>query len=160
MRIRQRLLCATFAASQTVTGAVQAQEWPSKSVRVVNPGSVGGVSDMMARTIAQHFTTTFGHTFVVDNRPGANGLIGLEIVARSPPDGYTLLAASSGMLVMNSPMVGNSAYDSTRLAPVVANPRSLPARTWAITVPMPLNAMFTCPASKSTVAGAAPLYGI
>ena len=79
-----------------------AQEWPAKSVRIINPASAGGVSDVMGRTVAQHFTTTFGQTFVVDNRPGANGIIGLDLAAKSAPDGYTLLAGTSGMLVMNS----------------------------------------------------------
>jgi tripartite-type tricarboxylate transporter receptor subunit TctC len=90
-------IIACFATSST-----HAQEWPAKSVRIINPGTAGSVSDVMARTVAQHFTTTFGQTFVVDNRPGANGIIGLDLVVKSAPDGHTLLAASSGMLVMNS----------------------------------------------------------
>ena len=56
----------------------------------------------MGRTVAQHFTTTFGQNFVVDNRPGANGIIGLDLAAKAAADGYTLLAGTSGMLVMNS----------------------------------------------------------
>jgi len=94
-------LCSTLSCAALLATA-HAQEWPTKTVRIINPGSAGGVSDVMARSVAQRFTTTFGQTFVVDNRPGANGLIGLELAAKSPPDGYTLLAASSGMLVMNS----------------------------------------------------------
>ena len=96
-----------------------AQEWPSKSVRIINPATAGGVSDVMARTVAQHFTTSFGQTFVVDNRPGANGIIGLDIAAKSPPDGYTLLAASSGMLVMNSAIFQKLPFNALRdFAPI------------------------------------------
>jgi tripartite-type tricarboxylate transporter receptor subunit TctC len=96
-----------------------AQEWPTKSVRIINPGSAGGVSDVMARTVAQHFTAAFGQNFVVDNRPGANGLIGLELTARSPADGYTLLAGTSGMLVMNSAIFEKLSFSATRdFAPI------------------------------------------
>jgi tripartite-type tricarboxylate transporter receptor subunit TctC len=96
-----------------------AQEWPTKSVRVINPGSAGGVSDVMARTVAQHFSTAFGQNFVVDNRPGANGLIGLEMAARAPADGYTLLAGTSGMLVMNSAIFEKLSFSATRdFAPI------------------------------------------
>jgi tripartite-type tricarboxylate transporter receptor subunit TctC len=92
----------TLAMAAFVTANTHAQEWPAKSVRIINPATAGGVSDVMARTVAQHFTATFGQNFVVDNRAGANGIIGLDLAAKSPPDGYTLLAATSGMLVMNS----------------------------------------------------------
>ncbi|MEQ1775232.1 MAG: tripartite tricarboxylate transporter substrate binding protein [Burkholderiales bacterium] len=95
-----RALMLTIAVC--VATNTQAQEWPAKSVRIINPATAGGVSDVMARAVAQHFTATFGQNFVVDNRAGANGIIGLDIAAKSPPDGYTLLAATSGMLVMNS----------------------------------------------------------
>lgn len=102
-----------------VTATTHAQEWPTKAVRIINPGTAGGVSDVMARTVAQHFTTSFGQTFVVDNRPGANGLIGLDLAAKAPPDGHTLLAASSGMLVMNSAIYTRLPFNALRdFAPI------------------------------------------
>jgi tripartite-type tricarboxylate transporter receptor subunit TctC len=123
----------------TTCATAHAQEWPAKSVRIINPGSAGGVSDVMARTVAQRFTTTFGQTFVVDNRPGANGLIGLELAAKSPPDGHTLLAASSGMLVMNTAILQkmpvNVLRDYAPISVVLSAPfaifvhPSLPAKT-------------------------------
>jgi len=114
-----RLIVAAGVTGCTVFTVVQAQGWPAKTARIINPASAGGVSDVMARSVAQHFTATFGQTFVVDNRPGANGLIGLEIAAKSPPDGYTLLAASSGMLVMNSAIFDKLAFNVMRdFAPI------------------------------------------
>jgi len=92
----------TFFISSLLIPAACAQEWPTKTVRIINPVTAGSVTDVMARTVAQHFNTSFGQTFVVDNRPGANGIIGLDLVAKSAGDGYTLVAASSGMLVMNA----------------------------------------------------------
>ena len=92
----------TFFISSLLISAACAQEWPTKTVRIINLVTAGSVTDVMARTVAQHFNTSFGQTFVVDNRPGANGIIGLDLVAKSAGDGYTLVAASSGMLVMNA----------------------------------------------------------
>ena len=111
------LAVATWAVA--APGHVQAQEWPVKSVRIINPATAGGISDVMARQAAQHFSTVFGQTFVVDNRAGANGIIGLDIVAKSPADGYTLLAASSGMLITNSAVMPKLPFQVTRdFAPI------------------------------------------
>ena len=101
MQITRLIVAASLIDCITLPTA-HAQEWPFKSVRIINPASAGGVSDVMGRTVAQHFTTTFGQNFVVDNRPGANGIIGLDLAAKAAADGYTLLAGTSGMLVMNS----------------------------------------------------------
>lgn len=118
-RCNTPLLVSVAVILMPALSGAYAQDWPAKTVRIINPGSAGGVSDVMARTVAQHFTTTFGQNFVVDNRPGANGVIGLEIAARSPPDGYTLLAASSGMLVMNSAIIEKLSFNAIRdFAPI------------------------------------------
>jgi tripartite-type tricarboxylate transporter receptor subunit TctC len=73
----------------------QAQTWPAKSVRVVVPFAPGGGADLTARPVAQKLTEYLGQPFVVDNRGGAAGAIGMEIVAKSPPDGYTIMVMSS-----------------------------------------------------------------
>ena len=78
----------------TVLGA-QAQTWPAKTVRVVVPFAPGGGADLTARPVAQKLTEYLGQQFVVDNRGGAAGAIGMEIVAKSPPDGYTIMVMSS-----------------------------------------------------------------
>ncbi|HSQ05688.1 MAG TPA: tripartite tricarboxylate transporter substrate-binding protein, partial [Burkholderiales bacterium] len=72
-----------------------AEEYPTKPIRLIVPQAPGGSNDIMARYIGQHLTMRLGRTVVVDNRPGADGTIGTDIVARSAPDGYTLLLASS-----------------------------------------------------------------
>jgi len=81
-------LCLTAAL---FSGSAQAQDWPSKPVRIVVPYAAGGNSDNMARLTAQRLAETFGQQFVVENRLGANGAIAADAVARSAPDGYTLL---------------------------------------------------------------------
>jgi len=114
-----RLLSAGITVAILAASNAHAQEWPAKTVRIINPASAGGVSDVMGRTVAQHFTTTFGQNFVIDNRPGANGLIGLDMVAKAVPDGYTLLAGTSGMLVMNSAIYEKMPFNVMRdFAPI------------------------------------------
>lgn len=96
-----------------------AQDWPVKPVRIINPTAVGGVLDVMARVAAQRLTVATGQSFVVDNRPGANGIIGVELVAKSAPDGYTLLAGTNGQLVMNSAVFPKLPFSATRdFAPI------------------------------------------
>ena len=68
-----------------------AQSYPSKAVRFIVPASTGGSDDFHARVMAQKLTEVFGQQFVVDNRPGAGGLIGQNVVVAAPPDGYTIL---------------------------------------------------------------------
>ena len=73
----------------------QAQTYPSKSVRVVVPFAAGGPADIYARYLSQRLQEPLGQSFVIDNRPGAGSIIGTELVARSPADGYTLLLMSN-----------------------------------------------------------------
>jgi tripartite-type tricarboxylate transporter receptor subunit TctC len=76
--------------------AVHAQSYPNRPVKVIVPWPPGQATDLAARIVADKLSQQFGQPFVIDNRPGAGGAIGTEIVAKSAPDGYTLLAASSG----------------------------------------------------------------
>lgn len=73
--------------------AAAAQDYPAKPVRLVVGFTAGGTTDVAARIVGQKLTETLGGSFVIDNRPGASGMIGAELVAKSPPDGYTLLIA-------------------------------------------------------------------
>jgi tripartite-type tricarboxylate transporter receptor subunit TctC len=91
-----------------------AQSWPAKPVRVIVGYAPGGVGDLTARTYGQRLAVAFNQSVLVDNRPGANGGIGAELVARATPDGYTLLMATAGELVVNP-----SAYPSLRYDPLL-----------------------------------------
>jgi tripartite-type tricarboxylate transporter receptor subunit TctC len=118
--------------------SAQAQGYPSRPVRVVVPFAPGGPNDIIVRLIAQKLAESMGKPFLVENRAGAGGNIGTDYVAKSAPDGYTLLSVGPGSLIIN-PLMGKVAYDTQRdFAPVtlmarapnalVAHP-SLPARS-------------------------------
>ena len=92
LRIRQALVMALACA--LATPAV-AQTWPARPVRIIVPFPPGGGLDLVVRLLAQKLTEQIGSTFLVDNRPGATGIVGTEFVARAAPDGYTLLTSAS-----------------------------------------------------------------
>jgi len=94
MKIARALFFLALASILPVTPA-QTAGWPDKPVRVVVPFAPGGGTDIVARIISARLTDTFGQQFVVDNRGGAGGLIGMEIVAHANPDGYTLAVVSA-----------------------------------------------------------------
>ena len=96
-----------------------AQSWPQKPVRVIVPFAPGGASDLMPRLVGEKLTSMWGQPVLIENRPGAAGNIGMEAGARSAPDGYTLVAAPNGNLVVNPHMYSRLAYDVFKdLAPV------------------------------------------
>jgi tripartite-type tricarboxylate transporter receptor subunit TctC len=96
-----------------------AQQYPAKPIRIIVPFPPGGIADLFARIIGQKFNETWGQPGVVDNRPGAGGNIGAEIVAKSPPDGYTLVTGSIGTHAVNVSLFSKLAYDPIRdFAPV------------------------------------------
>jgi len=96
-----------------------AQDYPSRSVRLIVPFGTGGVVDTVGRLYAQHMSTRLGQTMVVENRTGASGNIGTEHVARSAPDGHTLLLAFDGTMVINPNVYPNPGFDPIRdFAPI------------------------------------------
>jgi tripartite-type tricarboxylate transporter receptor subunit TctC len=101
------------------TGEARAQtSYPSRPVRIVVPSPPAGGTDIIARVLAQYFSTAMGQQFFVENRPGAGNMIGIESVARSAPDGYTLLFVPS-TLALNSVMYKKVSYDPVRdFAPI------------------------------------------
>ncbi len=96
-----------------------AQSYPAKPIRIIVPFPPGGIADLFARVIGQKFGETWGQPGVVENRPGAGGNIGAEIVAKSPPDGYTLVTGSIGTHAVNVSLFSKLGYDPIRdFAPV------------------------------------------
>jgi tripartite-type tricarboxylate transporter receptor subunit TctC len=123
----------------TSTSSVFAQAYPNKPIRWIVPFPAGGPADAVARVIGRKLSETIGQQIIVDNRPGGNGIIAAEIVAQSPPDGYTLFQAIDSSLTMNQSLYSKLPYDPingftpvTQLATLplvlVVNP-SVPAKT-------------------------------
>ena len=109
---------ATVLLCAAVPGARGADAYPAKPVRIVVPTAPGGGLDMLARLVAQNLSTSLGQQFVIDNRPGAGATIGTALVAKSAPDGYTLLMVPSSISISAS-LYKNLPYDSmTDLAAV------------------------------------------
>ncbi len=109
---------AAVIAMLCFAGLACAQAYPSRPVKVIVPWTPGQATDIAARVVAQKLQDAFGQAFVIDNKPGAGGAIGSDAVAKSAPDGYTLLAASSGPLSI-MPNLQKVPYDPlTDLAPI------------------------------------------
>src|SRR5258706_15376054 len=105
------LACALTAAA---SAGVLALPYPEKSIRLVCPIPPGGTTDLVARLVAQKLTESVGQQVIVDNRGGAGGVLGTEMVARSAPDGYTLLLGSMTTHAINPAFHTNLTYDAVR----------------------------------------------
>jgi tripartite-type tricarboxylate transporter receptor subunit TctC len=118
-RRRVALGLAVLAALSFVKSPALADTWPTKSVRIVVPFAPGGTTDILARAIAPELSKAFGQNFIVDNRAGAGGNIGAEIVAKSPNDGYTLLMGTVGTHGINRALYPKLNYDPIKdFAPI------------------------------------------
>ena len=102
------VLCAVFTATAS------AQNYPAKPVRVLLGFPVGQATDVLARLVAAKLSAQYGQQFYVENRPGAAGIIATELAAKAEPDGYTLLASSSGPLAVNPTLYPKLPYDVAR----------------------------------------------
>lgn len=109
------MLCALIAFAPL---AVFAQTWPGKSIRWVVAYPAGGGSDFLARQLAPPLSKQLGQPIVIDNRPGAAGIIGTENAAKSPPDGYTILTGDNGAMVFHTAMYKKLPYDPQDLTPI------------------------------------------
>jgi tripartite-type tricarboxylate transporter receptor subunit TctC len=123
-----------FRMSSVVTvviacAAASAQGYPVKPVRMIVHYPPGGPTDIVARAVGQKLTDAWGQQFIIDNRPGASGIIGVELVARAVPDGYTLLFGTGGSMAITPAVGGKLPYNVSRdFAPislVVINPQIL-----------------------------------
>jgi tripartite-type tricarboxylate transporter receptor subunit TctC len=106
------LMALVLGATQPVLA--QAQPFPSKPVRLILGYPAGGLTDVLARAMAQEISKTWGQQLVVENRPGANQIIASEFVARSAPDGHTLLLVDSSAIILNPLLYSKLPYDPTR----------------------------------------------
>ncbi len=170
-RTRRRfggLLVAIAAAAVPIllahAPAAAQDTFPTRQLRMIVPFSVGGTSDVLGRLIGQALGDALGHQVVIENRPGANGNIGADLVAKAAPDGYTLLLVADGTMVINPSMYPNLPFDPVRdFAPVarvalvpliiVANPKfaaTSPAELVALGKSSPTELFFASAGPGST----------
>jgi tripartite-type tricarboxylate transporter receptor subunit TctC len=144
MAVLRRARVYVVAASSMIVASMSsgvssaADNYPSRPIRIVIPSGAGGITDILGRVIAQKLTETLGQQVVIDNRPGASGIVGSQIVAKAPPDGYTLLMVFPSHPV-NPSLYATMPYDTvTAFAPVtmvsavfavLVVPSDLPARS-------------------------------
>jgi tripartite-type tricarboxylate transporter receptor subunit TctC len=102
LKVKTFLAVALLFALSGFGMQAMAQDYPTKTVRIVVPYTAGGPADLLARGLAQKLSETWGQPVIVDNRPGANEIIAAELVAKAPADGYTFLLASDAVFSLNN----------------------------------------------------------
>jgi len=122
-----------------VGSQARAEDYPNRTIRIVVPWAPGGVADIVARLISDRLTAQLGQPVIVENRAGASGMIGTDFVAKSPPDGYTLVLVTASTHAMGPSVVTTTPYDPVKdFAPIIqvttapaimVVPKSLPATT-------------------------------
>jgi tripartite-type tricarboxylate transporter receptor subunit TctC len=122
LRVLNRSLClaglSAFAALAALPALAQSG-WPNKPVRIIVPFAAGGTTDILARAIAPELTKAFGQPFVIDNRGGAGGNLGTDVVAKSPADGYTLVMGTVGTHGINKSLYDKMPFDPVKdFAPI------------------------------------------
>ena len=138
--IGRRALLAAAAASPALARAQTAPRWPDRPVRIVVPFTPGGTTDILARALGAELQEVLGQPVVVENRAGAGGTVGSEVVARAAPDGHTLMMGHIGTLAVNPALYRNLPFDTVAsFEPIVlvavvpnvlvVNPRRVEART-------------------------------
>jgi tripartite-type tricarboxylate transporter receptor subunit TctC len=112
--------CLIAAAVALAAASAAAGAWPARTIKIVVPYPPGGTSDILARALSPGLTAALGQTVIVENKPGATGNLGAEYVAKSPPDGYTLLLADIGSLAISPSVVASLPFDPVKdFTPVV-----------------------------------------
>src|SRR5213592_4738256 len=112
--ISARLLALVTAALAAAPFAAPAQTFPSRPVKIVVPTSPGGATDAFSRALAPRFSEIWGQPVLVENRPGANQIVGAEYVSRSAPDGATLLVSDASSFVINPHLYRKLPYNGVR----------------------------------------------
>jgi tripartite-type tricarboxylate transporter receptor subunit TctC len=123
--VRRSSFIATALAVVLVAGGAAAQDYPTRPIRLIVAFAAGGTTDFVARQLAERAKASLGQNIVVENKPGANGAIGAEFVAKSEPDGYTLFFSTAGALAINPSMRSDLPYDPikdfTPIVPIARN---------------------------------------
>ena len=123
--MRRTIFIAAALAAVLAAGGAAAQDYPNRPIRLVVAFAAGGTTDFVARQLAERAKASLGQNIVVENKPGANGAIGAEYVAKSEPDGYTLFFSTAGALAINPSMRSDLPYDPikdfTPIVPVARN---------------------------------------
>jgi tripartite-type tricarboxylate transporter receptor subunit TctC len=111
--------CGAALTLVLFAGAALAQSWPARPVRLISPFAPGGGADITSRAVAQKLAASLGQQVIVDNRGGAGGMLGVDLAAKSPPDGYTLVMGTIGPIAINPSLLSKMPYDPIRdLAPI------------------------------------------
>jgi len=115
MKFMKRAVGALLTSMLVVAaGGAAAQAYPAKPIRLIVPFPPGGATDILGRMVGQRLGENLGQQIVVENRPGANGTLGLELAARAAPDGYTLVIGQAGNLAISISLVGKLPYDPVK----------------------------------------------
>ena len=118
--MKTRLQFAVACALSALAAGAAAQQYPSKTVRFVVPFVAGGPTDIQGRMLGEKLGQRLGQQFIIDNRGGANGNIGLELTAKAPPDGYTIVIATVGTWAVNPSLYKNMPFDPVKdFAPIM-----------------------------------------
>jgi len=119
--MRLAALALTLAFALPAAALAQDEPWPTHPVRLIAASGPGGNPDVLARLLAEKFTNTFGKPFVVENVPGAGGIVAANLVAKAPADGHVLMFGDSGAMAINPALNANLGYDPIKdFAPVTA----------------------------------------
>jgi tripartite-type tricarboxylate transporter receptor subunit TctC len=114
-----KIRCGAALVLVLFAGAAVAQSWPTRPVRLISPFAPGGGADITSRAVAQKLTVSLGQQVIVDNRGGAGGMLGVDLAAKSPADGYTLVMGTIGPIAINPSLLSKMPYDPIKdLAPV------------------------------------------
>ena len=131
-----RLAALAFALGALGLTRATAAEYPARPIRILTPFSAGSVTDVIARALGSGLSEAWGQPVVVDNRAGAGGVLAAEIVAKSPPDGYTLLIGATGPTTVNPSLLKKLPYDAERdFAPITLVAANVLLMAVAPTVP-------------------------
>ena len=112
--VKAAMLCLSAALGTLAGSNALAQAFPNKPIRIIVPYSPGGTTDLLARLIGQHLSEKWGQSVLVENKPGVNGMIGSDLIAKAPADGYTIGIASPGSHAANATLYPKVTYDTVK----------------------------------------------